>query len=236
MKVVENILLEAGYVEQDIANVEAKFFAKVDEDYFIVINIKEAQISDFLRSAVYNDLSNFVNSLKTEYKDIAKNTSLIVCAEVDHYIGINSRYREDVYAIEEDPYVFRKYVLQYVKDSAEEMSSYTTREVVDYAKNSLNFADYEIEGISINDTKYFLSLQLVVKIPFLDIVTEEESFDDIKSRLSSRLSTQQKYITQETLEQRLESIEEKETDAISSQENTELDNWLNSTLQNMGTK
>ena len=236
MKIVETILTEAGYIGQDIENVTAKFFAKNEEDYFIVMDIKEADIPGFLGSDIYNDLSNFVYSLKEKYVDIAKNTSLIICVEVDKYIGTTSGYREDIYAIEEDPYVFRKYIIQYTADGLERMGSFTTNEIIDYARNSLSFADYESEGIKMKDMDYFLSLQLVVKLPFLDIVAEHEALDDIKSRLNSLLSTQQKYIVDETLEQKLENIEEKETEAISSQEDTVLDKWLDETLQKMGTK
>lgn len=193
MKLIQRILKEYGY-KQDEYKDGISFHSKEDEDYYIVADYSKSELINFRENAISLKTYELMSKYKDTYKDISKNTSLFVCVKVDDYDSFIKDQRNEVYTIEENPYVFRKYVILYKDADQDSLFSKTTDDILQIAQRLDSFTEYENRDTRYNNSSYFLALQILVKIPFLELSKDAIELINLPARLSISLNNVQKSI------------------------------------------
>jgi hypothetical protein len=225
MELIERILVECGYTLIEKGD-SVSFFAKEGQDYYILGRYSAEDMSDFQNGEVTSAANAMISKYKSTYSDLSKNTSLFVSIEVDNYESFIKDNKNSIYFIEEDPYVFRKYVILHTPSSLADLLAKKTSDIITYAQSSSDFNSYEKNASRYENSAYFLALQLLIKLPFLDLSKESTELKGIESRLSTNLNEQQKYLANEVADQTLEGLSDTYDDVISLDSNTRFDEWL----------
>lgn len=232
MDLVKRILEEYEYKKIESVD-EVSFYARENEDYFIVANYQREDLINYVDSEVTKKSYDLITKYKDTYQDLSKNTSLFVCVQVEDYGTFINQHRNEIYSVEEDPYIFRKYVILYTQASHESLISKTTTEILTSAQNIDEFNTYENTLTRYSNSDYFLALQLLIKIPFLELSKDSIELKDINTRLDGVLSSSQHFIANEVGDHRLEDIESIHEEAISLNGQTEFDEWLDKTVSDL---
>ncbi|MCA9335358.1 hypothetical protein KC967_00445 [Candidatus Saccharibacteria bacterium] len=232
MDLVKRILEEYGYKKIESVD-EVSFYARENEDYFIVANYQREDLINYVDSEVTKKSYDLITKYKDTYQDLSKNTSLFVCVQVEDFGTFINQQRNEIYSVEEDPYIFRKYVILYTQASHESLISKTTTEILTSAQNIDEFNTYENTLTRYSNSDYFLALQLLIKIPFLELSKDSIELKDISTRLEGVLSSSQHFIASEVGDHALEDIESVHEEAISLNSQTEFDEWLDKTVSDL---
>ena len=112
-----------------------------------------------------------------------KNTSLIICVEVENIEEFNKMFKNSIFAIEEDEYYFRKYVILYSKNGIENLK---INENIESQIHSILLSPSRMDEFQkeyFKDEEFFVAMQLMVKLPFLVLKTELEEFESLQDRI-----------------------------------------------------
>lgn len=110
-----------------------------------------------------------VNSIPEKLKEepaFNKNTDLIVIYKLENL----SEFKElenDILAIEEDPYHFKKYVLYYIDGEEALLDNKTYKELELIVSNQLLFEKYKSAPLS--PSAYSIAARIFIKLPFLEL-------------------------------------------------------------------
>ena len=103
---------------------------------------------------------------------IDKNTSAIYPVKLETLNNLD-RYRNLIYSVEESPHYFRRFILPYTENQANQLkdiiSDYSSKNIVNVLSDIANQEDayYELAGHRNLDNAYELVIRLFSKIPFL---------------------------------------------------------------------
>lgn len=103
---------------------------------------------------------------------IDKNTSAIYPIKLETLNNLD-RYRNLIYSVEESPHYFRRFILPYTENQANQLkdiiSDYSSKNIVNVLSDIANQEDayYELAGHRNLDNAYELVIRLFSKIPFL---------------------------------------------------------------------
>ncbi|WP_202709467.1 ABC-three component system middle component 1 [Sporosalibacterium faouarense] len=166
--------------ESKLSNFHMIIFLK-DTDMLKLKNIKKEMIYYFKKAE---------NRLNYAY-DIEKNTSLMVCVEVDSLkenFKNNENTRKLIYDVEEDPYMFKKNVLLYTDKQVERFSNKFNKSntlIKEKLYSIINNNDMfkEFKKNPYKSTSYSLVSSLFIKIPFLRYERETRKLDDIIQKI-----------------------------------------------------
>lgn len=226
MKKIENltdmlksIFIEHNYEVTDYSNLlsqleinklirlENVFFAnlnvKTKTNYFLVISLSnEKELSNVLK--VQGRLANYMK-YKINEKDLERNISLIICFknEDDSKKIDMSRVLE----VEEDPYYFKKYILEYSEEELKQLikNYFTTQpnnRVEDILLNIISdnpiYENYRRNKKS--GRAYSLVSKIYMKVPFLKLkINQESSLISLQKNIDEALSHKELLLVKNTL-------------------------------------
>ena len=232
-------LLKSIFESSDYKLIEANqgvsLYSKQDEEYYFIVEYSADELSDYFRSNKTLTAYDLVEKYKDTMQGITKNSSMIIWMTVENLSEGLVELRNSVYEVEEDPYVFRKYVIFSTPKATDELKPKGVAEIIDFAANPEYFQAYQnYKSRYINET-YCLAAQLLIKLPFLQLPTKTVQLDDLRAQLKAAVGTSGEHVLK-TLEDR--SLEDDDIRALAlvPSEGNNFDQWLNSTLENLGIK
>lgn len=166
----------------DYINVECSFFADLKvqgkANYFFIISLSNyKELTNILR--IQGHLANYLK-YKVKEKDLEKNISLIICLKKEQ--GIEALDINKVLEIEEDPYYFKKYILDYTQSELEQLieNYFIKQENIRIEDILLNIISdnnmYErYRKKQKNGQVYSLVSKIYMKIPFLKLKINQKS-------------------------------------------------------------
>ncbi len=185
-------LLKKIYEENEYRVEELKedilFSEKDGQEYFLTARYDENEITNFFECDKTVNVIKAFEDLKIEKNDIKKNTSLLVCIEVNNIEEFNKKYRNLIFTIEEDEYFFRKYVILYSNDSIKNIKSDGS---VDDQIHEILLSDKRMEGFQENyftDEEFFIAMQLIVKVPFLVFKSKTDKFKALMEKINDNIT------------------------------------------------
>lgn len=191
-ELIEIIFNENGFIESGRKE-SAYFYKKKDEEkkeYYLVDFINSDDLVDFMDREKANNLLELFEEQKKLGKDIDKNTSLLLCVRLNNLKNDISSIKNALLRIEEDDFWFKKYVITYTEASLPDVP--VTGTYQDYFNQFLldneTFKEYK-NDVYLNE-KYFLIIQLFLKLPFLNVpINTQNNFNTIEDILERQLST-----------------------------------------------
>lgn len=218
--VIESIFIDNNF-KLNILNLPDQtdnFFAISEElrsknEYYLVIFLKSVQNSELLKFA-NESLAQYYGSIKILekfQKDMNKNTSLIICLEVDS-LELSLETRNSIYEIEEAPFYFKRYVISYTALQVEKLlaeigsANSKYKSITTFLRSYLNqgsmFRKFKLNQIE--ETGYNLVSKLFIKLPFLtlDILKNNKL-----SNLSEKIKTEIAELEAESLVVKLLSLD-----------------------------
>lgn len=190
MKVlIDSIFVESGFINEESSNIY--FYRKNSTErveYYLIVFISKEELEKFNQSTLLR-VHELFQEKKKLLKDVSNNTSLIICVEFSSFVTDCIKYKNRMLSIEEDDYWFKKYILPYTPNSAESLSE--SNNIVSYlnsiVSNETLFEEFTTQIFS--NEQYFLTIQLFLKLPFLNInINSEQKLDTIQQLLSTRIS------------------------------------------------
>lgn len=187
-----NKKIETLFLENEFVIFEGKdklgneiCFHKDEKEYFLLKSFSKDAFMSFFSCEETKGLINYFDSLKLKYSNAEKNTSLILFVEVDNLKDMYESIENQILAVEEDEYFFRKYVVVYSCDMIDNIPS----------SGITNFLMAQIKEGNIDNFRknkfgnrvYFLAIQLFVKLPFLSYSAIDTEFKPIQNILEAKL-------------------------------------------------
>lgn len=189
---IEIIFTANGFIES-ARKESARFYKKQDEqkkEYYLVDFINPADLTDFMRKEKANNIFELFEEQKKEGVDIEKNTSLVLCVRLNNIKSDISAIKNDILLIEEDDFWFKKYIITYSDASIPNapVSGNYLEHFNELLLDNETFREYK-NDVYLNE-KYFLVIQLFLKLPFLIVpINTQNNFNTIEDILSQQLST-----------------------------------------------
>lgn len=188
---LNRLFTDHGFNEP-VSRGNALFYEKQDgkkPEYYLVNFVSPNALKGYMEGESAANVFDLFNQQTKEKQDVEKNTSLIICVQVDnikqHIVGI----KNDILLIEEDDYWFKKYIIVYSKESLP--PNIDTTNFKDYFEalltNNQLFKQYK-EGMY-NNEEYFLTIQLFLKLPFLNVpINSTNNYHSIEQLLEQLLT------------------------------------------------
>jgi hypothetical protein len=217
------------------ANQGMALYSKKDEEYYFIAEYSADELSDYFRT----DKTLIAYDLVEKYKDtmpgITKNSSMIIWMTVEKLSEGLIQLRNSVYEVEEDPYVFRKYVIFSTHKAIDELKIKSVQEIIEFAANPDHFQEYQNFKSRYSNEAYCLAAQMLIKLPFLQLPTKTIQLDDLRAQLTAAIGANGELVLR-SLEGR--SLEDDDIRALAlvPNEGNDFDKWLNSTLDSLGLK
>ncbi len=174
-------LIEKIFAEHDFAEAQRKdnsyFYSKKsdnDIEYFLVDFIDAEDLKGYIEGDKASNIFTLFEENRNKKNDVEKNTSLILCVKVDNIkTGIHA-IKNDILAIEENDYWFKKYTIVYT-DNALPAPNTETDIIEQLNKQILDSGVFQVykDNIYVNE-QYFLTIQLYLKLPFLIVPTQSQ--------------------------------------------------------------
>ena len=95
-----------------------------------------------------------------------KNCDLICIHHLNH-LGEFKDQEEQIFAIEEDPHFFKKYVLYYSDTEQHAIQDYTFNKLVATISDKSQFSNYKKDPLAA--TQYSVAAKIFIKLPFLEL-------------------------------------------------------------------
>lgn len=206
-KILMSIFEESYFKVEDFPNSQKfdAFYAisenKKKVNYYIVIFIDNLfdleegyNFNDF-----YEDLKEFNND-----KDhrIEKNLSMLICAR-RKTLEANEDVSRNIYQVEEDPYVFKKYVLTYT-DQQEKYLYERCASIHKPLKFLYNILHDHDEFLSFKtnpyqESVYNLVSKIFIKLPFLNLKNLDKLTEDLPKKINETLNEDQNELRSKAL-------------------------------------
>ncbi|WP_214833883.1 ABC-three component system middle component 1 [Exiguobacterium sp. E4787] len=136
-----------------------------------------------------------------------KNLSLLIMLKVDS-IDISTKIQSLIFDIEEDPFMFKKYILSYTDKQedifTEQLGYYDENEVLKF----LNHILYDSEKFSIFKSKkdceeyllYDIVSKLFIKLPYLNIINQDKEIHTLMTEIDESFTEEEREILNKLLE------------------------------------
>ncbi|MBD1422316.1 ABC-three component system middle component 1 [Sphingobacterium chuzhouense] len=188
-ELIKDIFIECGFVNEESNDVH--FYRRNSSErveYYLLQFISTNQLETFNQEALKKAHELFQEKKKL-IKDVGNNTSLIVCVEFSTFLEDCIKYKNQMLAIEEDDYWFKKYLLPYTMSSVDSLrqNSNIIYHLNETVSNNALFEEFTAQIYS--NEKYFLAVQFFLKLPFLNLtIDSEQRLDTIEQLLATRIS------------------------------------------------
>jgi len=233
-ELISKIFTASGFTEAAAAE-NIILFAPDDRneiEYYLVQFIEVSSLVGYTAEDVYN----LMISVKSQLRDIEKNTSLILCVKFENLSNQYPTYKNSMLQVEEDDFWFKKYLLPYTTAAISELNSEDDvlakiNLIVDQEDQFLAFSQNIL-----SQERYFVTIQLLIKIPFISLsFAQHLEFVSIERRLEEQLAQSERDLLYEKVipyEQSNEvwaSLKEQALDP----ENTKFDAFINKFLDHV---
>lgn len=120
------------------------------------------------------ELNNRINRLAPEEflrnPSFKKNCDLICIHRLDVLAEFKD-HEEEIFAIEEDPHFYKKYVLYYSSAEESALTDFTYDKLVSVISDKKEFLDYKENPL--NPTQYSFAAKTFIKLPFLELPSHQ---------------------------------------------------------------
>ncbi|TRW21976.1 hypothetical protein FMM05_19515 [Flavobacterium zepuense] len=174
-------LIIKTFAEQGFKTPQSKdhayFFEKEQEDkieYYLVDFIEGRDLKGYLESQSGQTMFALFEENRKEKGDVEKNTSLVLCIKVSKIDTDLQAIKNEILAIEENDYWFRKYTIIYtdtgifIPNDSEPIVVQLNRLLLEEGR----FKSYKSDIYK--DEIYFLAIQMFIKLPFLLISQQSQ--------------------------------------------------------------
>jgi len=174
---------------------KVNFYVVLFIDNLFDIEEREVDLNTF-----YEDL---IESVENYDHQMDKNLSMVICAKRDNLVT-NQATSKKIYQVEEDPYVFKKYVLTYTDEQVKLLqdSIPSITNTMDSLYNFLNdheaFLDFKNNPYK--EDIYNLVSKLFIKLPFLNLKYIEQQTEDLSANISGSLNPSQNELKNKALQ------------------------------------
>ena len=169
-------------------------FSREKKEYFFVKYYSLEDFKSFFSCDKTKSLIDYFDKLKIEYSNAEKNSSLIIFVKIDNFEMQYDLIENQILAIEEHEYFFRKYVIAYKEDMIEKLPNENITNFINKVVTNGDIDSFRVEKFQ--DKLYFLALQLFVKLPFLRYIPKDKDFKSIKNILDDKLDYSLKEVDQ----------------------------------------
>jgi hypothetical protein len=167
------------------------FFRNKDarKEFFIITSISEQEFLRIDEKLYFGEVLKELKKLDIYESEMDKNTSLLLLVEVNNNSAFEDSVKAKVLQVEENPYFFKKYVLEYKKMHSEKLYQLLDGEDVDIEKkveelivDSSDFRSYKL-NVS-NYPEYELLMRIMMKVPiFAFNIPDNSSVESISYRV-----------------------------------------------------
>lgn len=217
-------------VESSVSSVD--IYQHFSSQFYFVAEYTEDQFINYDDAPITESIINLYSAQQENNPAVTKNSSLVILLKCDGYTP-NEGLLNKIYAIEEDPYGMRKYVIVTQTDIIEQLKTISYGDLTKIVFNKGKFDKYQKDGTNNNDHEYMGAIQVFIKLPFLKMQENKEALQTI-SELVDTLMKKNDYlhIKDQNLGSNGSIFKDREkflSDALSL-ENNSLDSWLDQTL------
>jgi hypothetical protein len=229
---LDNIFKFYGYAKNEASTAEVGVYLNeaMTQCYFVA-QFDENDFIKYEEAAMTEKIVDLYSSFKDKQPSLARNSSLVVVVSCGSYQPSQDILNK-IYAVEEDPFGMRKYVIAAHSETISQMAKIEYAELAEIVFNKSRFDLYKDRGLDNEDYQYMAAIQVFIKLPFLKITENESQFKTIAERISvlmeqgdNQLLRSQSLINNEVFKDR----EQFQANAISLNKN-DLDEWLDLTL------
>lgn len=183
MKLIDEALTEHQF--KKVLEVENTYFYKREIDQ----EIRFAILHKLKMLFTPKELHGFINQLTpeefTSNPSFKKNCDLI-CVYNFKNLSDFKIYEEKIFALEEDPHYFKKYVLYYSDAEENALKNKTYSDLMKIIENKQLFNEYKDQPLA--PTEYSVATKIFIKLPFLKLPFKKRELVPLRLQAESAVS------------------------------------------------
>ncbi|MBF5040333.1 hypothetical protein INP77_12605 [Methylophilus sp. 13] len=163
-KIIDEALIAHGFKKENVNEVTSFYIRESGSEIrFAILH----QLSTLLTPAELNTAINkSAPSAFLGHPAFKKNCDLI-CIHRLNKLAEFKNYEEQIFAIEEDPHFFKKYILYYSDTEEEAIKTYTYDDLKATISDKSQFNSYKNDPLAA--TQYSVAAKIYIKLPFLEL-------------------------------------------------------------------
>ncbi|API88056.1 hypothetical protein BKP56_01340 [Marinilactibacillus sp. 15R] len=179
LKYIEKIVKE--YKIKTLDKQESYNYYGNNSDYYIVSEYNFKDFIDFFNSEKTNKIVDDFLFKSKNNNDYIKNTSLIILLKVSDIKYFIENYKNQMMAVEEDEYFFRKYIIIYTQSGVDELNDLSLSTLFEMLEKPSNIDKFEVDTYFSDE--YFINMQLAIKLPFVTIPKKTSKFISMQDKI-----------------------------------------------------
>ena len=209
----------------------ALFKNEKSTQFYFVAEYSEKDFLDYDNAKTTEDVINLYAEHKESNPTIVKNSSFIILVKCGDYQPSQNLLNK-IYAVEEDPFGMRKYVIAAQSDIIDQIKDVGSDDLTKIVLNKDRFDKYQTSGLANSDHEYMGAVQIYIKLPFLKIEESRTQLQTITERVQALMQkdNNQHLRSQNLTKGSVFEDREKFLSSALSLDHNELDNWLDETL------
>ncbi len=175
---------------------ELYFFFREDslrKEFFFIASINEKQFLKIDDKKYFGNILNILKENEFYHAEMNKNTSFLLLVEEDNNSSFKEAIKSKAIQIEENPYYFKKYVLEYKKVHVEKLYKLliddnmgVNQKVEEILLSGEEFRNYKLN--TGNFPEYELLMRIMMKIPIISLeIPDNSKVESVTSRVTSEL-------------------------------------------------
>lgn len=219
--ILKKAFLDYDYEISDLSD-DILFSEISGQEYFLTTQYDGEELINFFDLPKTNEIIDAFERKQLEKNDIKKNTTLFVYIETDNVESFYEKNKNAIFQIEEDQYFFRKHVIVYTKSGIRNIDS---NHNISEELHRILTLDGRINSFEENyykDEEFFIAIQLMAKLPFLVIKSDEEPYEPLLEKVNKQpeIVNMMKFIDWIDVEESTDYFDQLETDILSEEINT----------------
>jgi hypothetical protein len=209
IEILNKIFTDDLFLIKDIDNISGiildGFLAvpsnKTRKEYFIVIEVSDlVPLITHEEDNVVFKLNSWLKSSDYYNSAFNKNTTLIILQKAS--IIIEEKTKRQIFEIEENPYIFKKYVIRYTIDQFKSLFKILPDVSINSMNQLINQLDFEVFKENPTSEDYIpLLINLFIKIPFLKVPFQEKELDNLTDVINQKINRSTTYQNIEEIHQ-----------------------------------
>ncbi|AXP79763.1 hypothetical protein CJ739_666 [Mariniflexile rhizosphaerae] len=160
---------------------------KARKEYYIIIEVIDLIPLILEQDNLVFKLNDWLKSSENYHTDFNKNTTLIILHKGS--IIIEEKIKRQIFEIEENPYIFKKYIIRYSLNQFTSITQALPVVSVDSINQLIKQLDFEsFKNDPASDDYIPLLINLFIKIPFLKVPFQEKELDDLTNIINGKVN------------------------------------------------
>lgn len=230
---LEKLFVEHGFAQVQVADDNLSVYQYSQSQFYFVAEYVESEFLDYEDSHITEAVINLYSSYQKDNPVITKNSAMIILLKCDGH-SPSEELLNKIYAVEEDPFGMRKYVVVAESEIIEQLKSISYDDLTKIALNKGRFDKYQKNVTTNDDHEYMGAIQIYIKLPFLRMRESKEELQTISELVDSLMKKDgNSHIKDQTIGKKGSIFDDRErfiSDALSLEKN-EIDDWLDQTLE-----